>query len=687
MVAACGAQQEVGAPGPGAPAGDTGGLPPAPGPEGCIPLSCAAQGAQCGALSDGCGGTLDCGGCEEGQHCGLHRPHVCGTVACSPRTCESVGASCGTVEDGCGGMLQCGTCGGGMTCGGGGQDHVCGMPDYGVDTACSREGVCFLNPKPVSHDFKDVWGRSAEDFWAVGNAGFIVHGGPEGLTVLPSDAELSGIWGSAGEDVWAVGSEILHFDGRRWSTPLRPERFLLDVHGTGAGNVWAVGEGGLAYVWNGARWERQSTGTDADLYGVWAHGEQVWAVGAGATLRVRDAKGWHAFEPPSREVTFTAVWGTGPKDVWVTGAQSGAVLFHWDGFAWSTVQLPFPALYGISGRSSVDILVAGEGGFARLTGGRWSTALQGEGYRLLGVWHAADGQVMVGTQGRVVRAGRTGLWEALDKGVRSDFVSLSAPGHDRWFFADGYGLRRGPVPSESVTTGPANALTSQGPGRLWAAGRAGRVDLHTWDSHGGGVNHFYLPQQFELHGVYPLRELLAWVVGTDAVTGEGVLIELDGHTGWTRYPVTAPGGLNAIDGTSPDDVWAVGPSLIAHWDGTAWTETRGMWLPALRAVRAVSRELAWALGPHGLWRWDGMQWAPVGLPSGLETLELHALFADSAEALYIAGDGGLLLHYDPARQAWRRIETRTGKSLRALSGGPRSIIAAGEGGTVLELLR
>ncbi|WP_177233818.1 hypothetical protein [Stigmatella erecta] len=687
VLVACGAQQEVEPPSPGTPPVETGETPPAPRPETCTPVSCEGQGAQCGTVSDGCGGTLNCGGCGEGQRCGLSQPHVCGTEACTPRTCESVGASCGTVEDGCGGTLRCGTCGVGMTCGGGGQAHTCGAPDYGVDTACSRDGVCFLNPTPVSHDFKDVWGRSIEDFWAVGNAGFIVHGGPGGLTVLPSEAELSSIWGSAGEDVWAVGSEIRHFDGRRWSTSLRPERFLLDVHGTGADNVWAVGEGGLAYVWNGTRWERQSTGTSADLYGVWAHGEQVWAVGTGATIRVRDAQGWHAVTPPTREVTFTAVWGTGPKDMWVTGSRGGAVLFHWDGSAWSPVQLPFSALYGISGNASGDLLVVGEEGSAQFTGGRWDTSHRGASPRLLGALHMADGRVVVGSQGQVLRSGKENTWLALSQGVRSDFISLSAPEEDRWFFADGSRIRNGMPLLDGGTLGPAHALARQGPGRLWSAGPLGRIDLRTWDSLGGGLYSFYLPSHFALRGVYPGRDMQAWVVGTNTGTGEGVLVQLDGQAAWTPYPLTGLGGLNAIDGSAPDDVWAVGESVLAHWDGSAWTETRGAWLPAFRAVRVLGRELAWALGAHSLWRWDGMQWAPVGLPAGLETLELHALFTDSREVLYLAGDGGLLLQYEPARQAWRRIETGTRKRLRALSGGPRTLIAAGEGGTVLRLYR
>jgi hypothetical protein len=607
--------------------------------------------------------------------------------SCRPLRCEDRGASCGAVSDGCGGTLSCGTCGLGQTCGGGGRANACGTPDYGLDTACSKDGVCFLNPKPVSHDFKDVWGRSVDDFWAVGDAGFIVHGGANGLTVLPEEAELSGIWGSAAEDVWAVGSRIDHFDGRRWSPALSPERFLRDIHGTGAGNVWAVGEGGLAYVWNGTRWNKESTGTSADLYGVWTYGGEVWAVGTGSTVRVRDAKGWRAMTAPAPEVTLTGIWGSGPEDVWVTGSKSGAVLFHWDGRAWTSVQLPFSALYGISGGSATDLLVVGEEGMARYDGSRWATLPSSTPTRFLGAWHASDGALVVGAAGHVQRLKKS-LWSALDQGSRADFIAVSAPEEDsHWWFADGRGLRVGTGSDTYTETGPANAMAEQGPGGLWVAGNFGRAELHTWDSYSSGTQYFYLPQSFSFRGVLPIPDRLAWLVGTDTASGETVLVQVDGSFSWTRYPLVARGALNAIDGSAVDDVWAAGDSVLAHWDGATWSELSGAGLPSFRAVRVLGRDMAWALGPSSLWRWSGTGWASVALPAGLGTTELRALFADSREELYVAGDDGLLLHYDVNRGLWRRIDTGTHKSLRDISGGRRMLVLAGEDGTVLRLYR
>lgn len=41
--------------------------PPVPVP--CVPTSCALALRSCGPLDDGCGATLDCGGCAQGQTC------------------------------------------------------------------------------------------------------------------------------------------------------------------------------------------------------------------------------------------------------------------------------------------------------------------------------------------------------------------------------------------------------------------------------------------------------------------------------------------------------------------------------------------------------------------------------------------------------------------------------------------
>lgn len=108
----------------------------------CERTTCAAAGANCGQIEDGCGGKLDCGFCGGGLTCGGGgTPNVCGGAAsCTPASCTSLSAQCGTVPDGCGGTLHCGYCSGGETCGGGGIAYACGVGDC-LPTTCDATGA------------------------------------------------------------------------------------------------------------------------------------------------------------------------------------------------------------------------------------------------------------------------------------------------------------------------------------------------------------------------------------------------------------------------------------------------------------------------------------------------------------------------------------------------------------------
>lgn len=94
---------------------------PPPPPPSCEPTTCAAQGKNCGQISDGCAAVLDCGACFSGQTCGGGGvANVCGV--CQPIPCATLGANCGLTGDGCGGVQYCGDCTPPAVCGG----NVCG---------------------------------------------------------------------------------------------------------------------------------------------------------------------------------------------------------------------------------------------------------------------------------------------------------------------------------------------------------------------------------------------------------------------------------------------------------------------------------------------------------------------------------------------------------------------------------
>lgn len=121
----------------------------------CTPKTCTQLGKNCGLWGDGCGNTVSCGTCPTGQICGAYSPNVCWAPGnCTKKTvqqaCQNAGKDCGAVPDGCGGTLECGACPANKLCGGGGTPNVCGgnvcVPKT-YQQACSNVGK---NCGPIS---------------------------------------------------------------------------------------------------------------------------------------------------------------------------------------------------------------------------------------------------------------------------------------------------------------------------------------------------------------------------------------------------------------------------------------------------------------------------------------------------------------------------------------------------------
>jgi len=98
---------------------------------------------------------------------------------------------------------------------------------------------------------------------------------------------LGAVSGTSADDVWAVGSggTILHYDGTNW----RPSSSgatgtLFALWAEDRKNAWAVGDHGTIVHWDGARWTPSPFGSEDDLHGIWAPiGRDIWVVGFSKT--------------------------------------------------------------------------------------------------------------------------------------------------------------------------------------------------------------------------------------------------------------------------------------------------------------------------------------------------------------------------------------------------------------------
>ncbi|RPJ28823.1 MAG: fibronectin type III domain-containing protein [Chloroflexi bacterium] len=279
-----------------------------------------------------------------------------------------------------------------------------------------------------------VWGASSTSVFAVGsgNSGYgtatlpLIYRKNDTIwtSVIPplppvtpawNTGSLEAVWGSGDSNVFAVGSGgqdnqlnfplLSRWNGSTWtsSSPGLPAGFnyghLYDVWGSGASNVFAVGDGGhtnstvtypLLYRYNGSTW----TSSSLPLPDGWGHGylravwgssaSNVYAVGFGdmgsasiPLLYHYNGSTW-SFSTPSLPTEdwgsgyLNGVWGSGTNDIYAVGSGNNGssvatLLYHYDGSSWTSSSLPSLSgwstirLYSIWGSSANDVYIVGSG--------------------------------------------------------------------------------------------------------------------------------------------------------------------------------------------------------------------------------------------------------------------------------------------------------------------------------------
>ncbi len=307
--------------------------------------------------------------------------------------------------------------------------------------------------------------------------------------------------------------------------------------------------------------------------------------------------------------TFTAIWGSGPNDVWAVG--SGGSILHYDGKTWvKTPSGVVNTLYAIWGSGPNDIWVVSD----------TTTVLHGSGFKGgtatwtrsetgFSPWNSAPIRAVWGTSPEDVRIGG----RAFD---------LDEPDWDNGIYA-GHQLLK---------------TTAREDGVVWKQVPGTPTVLSMWGSSASDV---WMAAD---NGTYASHERGLLLHGTPRGEGEG-----DDPLVWKSVDSQSALTLNAVWGSGPNDIWAVGVlGSIRHW-------TPGkVRFDKVASPTTVTLNAVWGSGPNDIWvvgdsgtvlHYDGTSFEPstVQLPLGRRP-NLYGVWGSSANDVWIVGDG-VALHY------------------------------------------
>jgi hypothetical protein len=458
-----------------------------------------------------------------------------------------------------------------------------------------------------------VWASGPTDAWAVGGGGTILHwDGAQWSEVTRLDTHphgLTGIWASGPRDVRVYGdAHEFHFDGQTWAREdFGADPFISRVAGTGPDDVWAVGarlgvEAVDLYHFDGTSWTK-ATDRAPFLHGAWATSSaDAWAVGFGGQIVHWDGRAWTladedltAGSPTFGSGPATAVWGSGPDDVWTV--ESGVSL-HWDGRMWTKpASGPAGNVYGLWGSGPDDVWGVGTDGnqpaIVHWDGRTWTSTLPARtAYDLsylAAVWGSGPRDVWAvggASHARALLCHWDGATWSLDDTMMGSLGSVWGSGPNDVWVAGGPSADAGTVlhfDGTAWSTVMSNQQRLFGPiwgtsaHDVWLAGRqitsqAIEIgELHHWDGSSWAIVDD--APKHVLRSLWGAAADDVWAIGTIADERNPnyrlAFLHFDGKT-WTAAAPRRSGFefvVGALWGSGPGDVWAVGANAILHHAG------------------------------------------------------------------------------------------------------------------------
>jgi hypothetical protein len=415
-------------------------------------------------------------------------------------------------------------------------DSIVAVGNNGV-VARLREGKWSALEYEADVDLlNEVSGVSAEDLWAVGRDGLLLHITADAAQLHPSSGKFPTFWGTemvASNEAYAVGlgGMVTKFDGMDWVQTAKPSvnnNYWTGVAGSGE-NMIAVGQFGTVGRVMGSYVQTMASPTNMNLNDIHsADGQTFYAVGNFGTVLKGGIDGLTVVNVPTNANLY-GVWMSSSDSVYVVG-DSGTLL-HYNGTTWSPLDSATP-------------------------------------FGLRTIWVDAAGQATIsGSQGVLIEGsvltGFTNVGKLFDGGELTTSFGFSTgqvflAGNDaKVFQKQGAAWPEVPTPSTLYIRDMWGASASD----VWAVGWAGLV-LH-WD--GTAWTQVTVPSTDQLESIWGNAANDIYAVGSN-----GALLHFDGSS-WSKTESSTIENLRCAFALSPNDVWLGGnKGVLMHWDGFSW---------------------------------------------------------------------------------------------------------------------
>lgn len=308
------------------------------------------------------------------------------------------------------------------------------------------------------------------------------------------------------------------------------------------------------------------------------------------------------------DVSLNAIWGSGPSDVWVAGTRGFAA--HFDGAKWD-IRRPktLLAIFSLWGSGPSDVWAGNSGrSMFHWQGTSWqeTSIAPDEDRVVLTMSGSGPDNVLALLEPSTDRFTSCGEEFGFKFGYCPAVYRLSdVAGKPTWRLATTESFVCKNLFVDSSTCASLGGLWVGASGEPWLVGQGGKA---LRPSGAAAVRPAFPASIEETHSI---------------------------------------GMLEAVSGSSPTDVWAVGAAgAIRHFTGGSdWAPVPSPTSEHLRAIWVASPSEAWSVGANGtVLRWDGKSWRVSATPPAATNRTLYGVWGSAGGDVWAVGEHVLLRH-------------------------------------------